>query len=362
MVNTPSQPVLVGIIIPAYNAAHTLPRTLASVAALKKAAVGVIYHCVLIDDGSSDDTPLVVRDFIEQGVVDTYHRNDCNSGVSAARNIGISLCHSTDFITFCDADDEFAATQLRLSDTSAQDFIFFDHALREGSQSQAVTHLDDFVADQQVATNRLATYLEKYLTRPNKYHLFTSCWSKFFSTRIVIEHNIRFDPSMKVFEDIRFNFEFLYHAEHIHYQHCLLYVHYRPDLSAFKRSASMGGHCSVIESFSFDRALEPLQRLYARLKPGNIQREVDHCIAAYAVITLVRASMRIKSLATLLLVRQQIVQVFGQASFRRAFIHYSPELAHGNRVLPLLIRLRWMTLGLFYAYRLGIRRYAVKPR
>lgn len=351
----------VGIVIPAYNAAKTLPATLDSVAALKNRVRNVRFYCVLVDDCSQDDSFQIARHYVDKGVIDECYQSPINQGVSVSRNIGITLCKLTNFITFCDADDVFSSVTFDLESCAQSDFIFFDHQLREGGRTRNICHQASFLANQAVDISHLATYLACYLERPNAFHLLTSCWSKLFSTRIIIEHNIRFDPSMKVFEDIKFNFEFLQYAHRMYYLSCLLYIHYRPVLSEFKQSASMGGHCSVVESFAFVRALEPMQKFYAKLVAKNIQQEVCHCIGAYSVITLIRSSMKIHSWRTFLSVRSQIISLFETAPFKQAFEHYDPVVARGNRILPFFIQHQWFTLALIHAYCLGKKRYSIRP-
>lgn len=356
-----SNQVLVGIIIPAYNSSRTLPRALNTIEALKNRIQGVRFYCVLVDDCSTDDTYDVVNHYVKKGVVDLYYQNPVNQGVSVSRNVGIELCKNTNFITFCDADDEFSNELFDIYKCINCDFIFFDHQLKEGDSSRVIHYQDSFLVDQIADDQRLKDYLAHYLERPNAFHLFTSCWSKLFRTRIIIKNNIRFDPQLKVFEDIKFNFEFMQHADQKYYVPKMLYIHYRPVLSDFKQSASMGGHCSVVESFSFSNALVPLQSIYSRLTRRDIQNEIDHCIAAYSVITLVRSSMKIQSWSTFLSVRSQIISLFKTDTFKSAFVNYNPELAKGNRVLPFFIRHQFFTIGLIYAYNLGLKRYSIRP-
>lgn len=83
---------LLSVIIPAYNAAKTLPESLASVA-------GSHAEVIVIDDGSTDQTEAVAG-----WVPGIRLVRQTNRGVSAARNTGISRA-AGDFIIFLDADD-----------------------------------------------------------------------------------------------------------------------------------------------------------------------------------------------------------------------------------------------------------------
>ncbi|MGE0484127.1 MAG: glycosyltransferase [Gammaproteobacteria bacterium] len=90
------------VIVPAYNYAHYLDATLASVVAQGVDDVEVI----VVDDGSTDDTAAVVARFAQV----TYVRQD-NRGLSAARNRGLREAHGQ-FVTFLDADDLLAPGSL----------------------------------------------------------------------------------------------------------------------------------------------------------------------------------------------------------------------------------------------------------
>ena len=102
---------LVSIIIPAYNYAHYLPFTLDSV---KKQSLSD-WECLIVDDGSTDNT----RDVAEKYTVDDsrfkYHYKT-NGGLSSARNYGIEKA-SGRYVLFLDADDMLEQNNLKhLSD------------------------------------------------------------------------------------------------------------------------------------------------------------------------------------------------------------------------------------------------------
>lgn len=96
----------VSFIIPAYNAAHTLPRTLAC---LQRQTVGA-WEAVVVDDGSTDRTAKVAMQWLE-GESRVRLVSQDNAGPSAARNLG--LRHAlADRIVFLDADDTIAPDYL----------------------------------------------------------------------------------------------------------------------------------------------------------------------------------------------------------------------------------------------------------
>ena len=95
--NPPEPTPLVSICIPAFNAARWLPSTLESVLAQTYPNLEII----VIDDGSTDDTPSIAQGFAARGVRAVSQRN---AGAAAARNHALRLAHG-DYIKFLDADD-----------------------------------------------------------------------------------------------------------------------------------------------------------------------------------------------------------------------------------------------------------------
>ncbi len=67
------------------------------------------WECVLIDDGSRDNTPEVVRPFLTDPRF-RYIRSD-NLGQTRAKNLSFRLCHSP-LIAFLDGDDVWLPTKL----------------------------------------------------------------------------------------------------------------------------------------------------------------------------------------------------------------------------------------------------------
>jgi glycosyltransferase involved in cell wall biosynthesis len=91
----------VSVVIPAYNYAHYLPRTLDSI--LKQDYPNV--EIVVVDDGSTDNTREIVASYGDK-IRYVYQQN---AGLSAARNTGIKEA-KFEYLGFIDADDEWRPT------------------------------------------------------------------------------------------------------------------------------------------------------------------------------------------------------------------------------------------------------------
>jgi len=94
---------LVSIVIPTFNHARFLPRSISSALAQTWPACEVI----VVDDGSVDDTRRALEPFASSI---RYHYQP-NSGLGAARNTGIRLARGT-FLQFLDADDSIAPEKI----------------------------------------------------------------------------------------------------------------------------------------------------------------------------------------------------------------------------------------------------------
>lgn len=91
----------VSVIVPAWNAAGSIARTLESIAS----QVLPPREAIIIDDGSTDGTPAIVRDFIAAHPgLNIRLIEQPNAGAAAARNAGIQAA-TADCLAFLDADD-----------------------------------------------------------------------------------------------------------------------------------------------------------------------------------------------------------------------------------------------------------------
>ena len=95
----------VSVVIPAYNAEAFIQRTLASVLGQEYAELEVL----VVDDGSTDDTPDIVETFRDQ----VRLIRQANSGVAVARNRGIAEARG-EFVAFLDHDDVWYPQKLGL--------------------------------------------------------------------------------------------------------------------------------------------------------------------------------------------------------------------------------------------------------
>jgi glycosyltransferase involved in cell wall biosynthesis len=100
---------MISVIIPVYNQANKLSRTLES---LKNQTL-LDFELILVNDGSNDQPDQVLADFSKTAKIkgDILYFSQENKGAPSARNFGFSKSKG-DFIFFCDADALLKSTAL----------------------------------------------------------------------------------------------------------------------------------------------------------------------------------------------------------------------------------------------------------
>ncbi len=186
----------ISVIIPAYNRADLLPRTIESVARQSL----LPYEVIIVDDESPDSTPDVCKKLIEkyQGRLNLiYTRHEINKGEGGARNTGIQLAQGN-YLAFLDSDDEWLPEKLQrqidfLAQTGA-DGVFCETYLVEN---------ENYKAAGQVRIDHDRIIPEHLLTRGCGYGTGTNL----LISRSAVADDI-FDESMRLFIDL----DWLYHV------------------------------------------------------------------------------------------------------------------------------------------------------
>lgn len=196
---------VISVIIPAYNAAKYIKRCISSVTSQSLRDIEII----VIDDGSTDATPAICDDLATtDSRISVIHQN--NSGVSRARNIGLSLA-TGDYIHFCDCDDY-------IRESFYQDI--YDMAIANGAEICCSTTLTEndkgvFIAPpvrhEQVIMSRNEALTELLLCRRVSYSL---C-DKLFKRTVLSE--IKLNGAIYHNEDFLFCYEAIKNADTIAY-------------------------------------------------------------------------------------------------------------------------------------------------
>ncbi|MEM7102984.1 MAG: glycosyltransferase [Bacteroidota bacterium] len=114
---------IVTVIIPCYNYGRYVAETLDSVLAQSFSA----WECIVVDDGSSDNSKEVVLPYTLKDPRIKYHYQD-NKGLPGARNKGIEMANGK-YLQFLDADDIIEKDKIKLQvkcfeDNPELDFVY----------------------------------------------------------------------------------------------------------------------------------------------------------------------------------------------------------------------------------------------
>lgn len=180
----------ISVIIPAYNRAGLLPRTMASVAG----QTYLPYEVIVVDDQSPDNTSAVCSELIERykGKLNIiYTRHEINKGEGGARNTGIKLA-SGEYLAFLDSDDEWLPAklerQVEFLKKAGADGIFCETFLVEN---------EDYKNASQVRIDHDKIIPEHLLTRGCGYGTGTNL----MISRAAVANDL-FDESMRLFIDL----------------------------------------------------------------------------------------------------------------------------------------------------------------
>lgn len=198
---------LVTVVIPAYNAERYLPDCLKSVQAQNYANLEIL----IIDDGSSDGTEQICRDFAEDDSRIVLLRQK-NSGVSSARNNGIRNS-SGEYIQFLDADDVLepdAVSRLVycMAETSA-DAVSFGYCEFDDANEIAALKKPRVNSTDCKLLNR-----HSVLECIHYGKISNNVWALFFNRDFLLSHDLCFDTGIPFGEDILFIYQAASVADH----------------------------------------------------------------------------------------------------------------------------------------------------
>lgn len=190
------------------------------------------WECILVDDGSTDDSGLICEDYSKLDARFKVIHKD-NQGVSAARNTGIK--ESTgEWLYFCDADDEMLQDGLniliRLTDYG-NDIVFGGYEERnEEGKTIALPRIKI-----QRELTKEETIIELY--QPSYSHYEGYLWCKLFKADLIKKNVLFFAEDIFYNEDRLFIMECLTHSsDRIIYTSTPVYCYYRHPQSAYWRT------------------------------------------------------------------------------------------------------------------------------
>lgn len=226
---------------------------------------------VLVDDGSSDDTPEILRQYDKR--YDNIRISLCaHKGASGARNTGLTLAKG-DYVAFMDCDDclhpEFLSQALPLLCRQADLYIFGIKRILCDGQASLWT-----VKDRTFET--VSEFADEYI-RSRNLLIYSNC-NKFYRNSIIREHGLSFDETLSFGEDRLFNYAYLTYCGRIITSSLLM-------LDYIQRSTeSMSGR-HIPQYFEKVRKLHDAKvRCFLSLSKGTDEQERISFVAADLIL------------------------------------------------------------------------------
>lgn len=194
---------LISIIIPTYNRAHLISETLESVFAQTYSN----WECIVVDDGSSDNTPEILNAYIQRDNRFQYHQRPASKikGPNSCRNYGLELSKG-DYINWFDSDD-----------------LYFPNALEkfinsfEENTDLVVAKIEkiDSVTRQKIKENNILSncLIEDYFIGNVTFYVCGPLWKRSFLNK----QKELFDEEIMNLDDWDFNLRMLYQNPEVVY-------------------------------------------------------------------------------------------------------------------------------------------------
>ena len=226
---------MISVIIPLYNKEKSIASTLQSVCE----QTYTDYEVVIVNDGSTDDSANVVKDFIariDDRCIDNRWTlvNKPNGGVCSARNIGIEEAKG-EYVALLDGDDiwdkEYLAEQVKM----LRDFpeaVMWGINFAEMNEGKLVRRLETALPD------RYRGYVEHYFQMPGRISdLF--CSSSVVIRREVFDKVGMFDERIKYAEDSDMWFRIIATHRVAFYDRYMVFYQWDAENRALKREIKL---------------------------------------------------------------------------------------------------------------------------
>lgn len=232
---------LISIIVPVYNAAHLIDRSLVSLQSQSYKSLEIIF----IDDASTDDSALVLMKFKEDMLNSnpTYTikilKHTANKGVAAARNTGLSEV-TGEYIYYLDADDFLANDAINVlvnkAISSNADIVGCSWVLQFEKNGRIMNQPNP------VTTDHAIEYMCKGVMRWN-------LWLFLVRTDLYRKHDITFYSGQNMGEDMMVMFKLLLHASSIAMVSEPLYYYAQSNLESLTKVYSKKHKQEVVHNF-----------------------------------------------------------------------------------------------------------------
>ncbi len=329
---------LVSIIIPVHNAEQYLNRCIRSIVNQDYENI----ETILLNDGSTDNSGKMCDEYALMNDQIRVIQQIQNKGPSAARNKAMEDSRG-EFIFFLDADDSIQedAISLLIEDYKKHKASMIVGDFRKIGGGVSSSGNDCVFSDSKLLTKKdIIDYVRRYLKKPNRFPLFAYSWGRLFKSSIIKKNNIQFNPDLRTFEDVAFNFDYLNYIEDISFLNQIVYNHQIYDSYA---SATMTLGADPKKLFGYKQALIKIKNYLENCNVDiDVKREVGHTDVCYTIIQLVRTCGQMNNINKKE-IYELIKEVVNDIDFRGNLQFYSPTKGD-SKILPILMGLKLVRL------------------
>lgn len=197
----------VSIIIPVYNAANSIGNCIDSVLQQNFSD----YELILVDDGSSDNTPEILARYKQADARIVVIRQE-NAGPSAARNTGLARARGR-YIQFYDSDDLVLpgalASAVARAESSNSSVVVSGWSINLQTERGAILNYRSLIPDDADITDTIRLFV---LTSLGENGMLYNLWNKLFRADIIRKHSILFREDLRFGEDLLFSLAVFSHA------------------------------------------------------------------------------------------------------------------------------------------------------
>ena len=192
----------VSIIVPVYNVEKYLPQCLDSILA----QTFKDFELLLIDDGSPDSSGAICDEYAQRDPrIRVFHKE--NGGPSAARNVGLDNAKG-EWITFSDSDDWMESHWLEAmaENMNGTDMVVTGYIRHNNKKAGKIEQME--MEDGFYPRKSYSARCFQLMARAQMGYL----WTMMFRNAIFQTYGVRFNPDMRIQEDLEMILRYLAHT------------------------------------------------------------------------------------------------------------------------------------------------------
>lgn len=343
----------ISVIIPYFNSASYLDHCIKSVIYQSYKNLEIL----LIDDGSKDASYDICKLYASSDKRIKIIRQN-NRGSSSARNLGIKNATGY-FIFFLDSDDWIYPHALK---SLVVAFNKFKAEMIVGDFTKVISDNEKknsniaFDISKKLGKNELVQYSLDYLTKPNKYEMFSCSWGKLFQSSIIKKNKLLFNTKISTFEDVLFNYDYLKFCPRVYFLKSVIYDKTMHDKYSCA-SKSIGEDPKRL--FGFHQALDKISKyLKNNLDEGLIREKIGHAYIFFTIFQLIRICGQITDQNKNKIYEFARILVKNE-NLRKNLKYYKPSKEY-SKIIPLLLKLNLTWLLIIICKYKAFKRYGYR--